>query len=128
MSSNKVAPVEEKHAATISSEKHTVSGIQQLLVVEEKYADVTLRLVEDYEHTVEPLTPEKETKLKRKLYLHVVLLVLVVNLVLFVRHPSHHLVLNVNLQCSRWTRRRCHMRLFLACSRKQELTTPSITI
>ena len=61
---------------------------RDLKTVQEKYADVTLRLVEEFEHTVEPLTPEGEKKLNRKLYLHVMLLVSVVNLVLFVSGSS----------------------------------------
>lgn len=69
------------------SEKDLSGKIPRLIAlqtIEEKYADITLRLVEQYGDTVEPLTPEKERKLKYKLYLHVVLLILVINLVLFV--------------------------------------------
>ncbi len=55
-----------------------------LKTVKEKYADVTLRLVEEFGATVEALTPQEEKKLMRKLYLHVMLLVCVINLVLFV--------------------------------------------
>ena len=52
--------------------------------VAEKYADVTLRLVEDHGNDFGPLTPEKETKLRRKLYLHIMVLVSAVNFMLFV--------------------------------------------
>ncbi|KAF8855782.1 putative allantoate permease of the major facilitator superfamily [Acephala macrosclerotiorum] len=55
-----------------------------LKTIEEKYADVTLRLVEKYGHTVAPLTPEREKKLRWKLWLHIMLLLCVVNLVLFI--------------------------------------------
>lgn len=57
---------------------------KELKTIEEKYADVTLRLVEDYGHTVAPLTPEGVKKLSRKLYLNIMLLLCVINLVLFV--------------------------------------------
>lgn len=52
--------------------------------VSERYADVTLGFVKQYAHTVEPLTPEKEAKLLRKLYLSIMSLLLVLNLMLFV--------------------------------------------
>lgn len=66
------------------SDGHKAAEIRSLKTIEEKYADATLRFVEEYGHTVEPLTPEGEKKLSRKLYLHVLLLVCVVNLMLFV--------------------------------------------
>lgn len=53
--------------------------------IKEKYADATLRFVEQYGHSVEPLSAEGQRKLSRKLYLNVLLLVCVVNLMLFVR-------------------------------------------
>lgn len=56
----------------------------KLQTVEEKYADVTLRLIEQYGHTVEPLTPAEEKILQRKLWLHIVFVVSFINLVLFV--------------------------------------------
>ncbi|KAI9926180.1 hypothetical protein ASPWEDRAFT_53422 [Aspergillus wentii DTO 134E9] len=52
--------------------------------VEENYADVTLRIIEDHGDQFEPLTPEKEKKLRRKLYLHIMGLVSVINIILFV--------------------------------------------
>ena len=57
--------------------------------VAEKYADVTLRLVEDHGDEFGPLTPEKETKLRRKLYLHIMVLVSAINFMLFVSDLSH---------------------------------------
>lgn len=59
-----------------------------LKTISEKYADVTLGLVEEYGHTVNILTPEQERKLKRKLYAHILLLVAIINLTLFVSQDS----------------------------------------
>lgn len=56
--------------------------------VQEKYADVTLRLIEDHGDEFGPLTPEKEKKLRRKLYLHLMVLISAINLVLFVSMTS----------------------------------------
>lgn len=55
-----------------------------IAVVSEKYADETLRLVEKYGDDFGPLTPEKEAKLRKKLYLHVMGLLSAINLLLFV--------------------------------------------
>lgn len=52
--------------------------------IKENYADVTLRIIEDHGNEFEPLTPETEKKLTRKLYLNIVVLVSIINLVLFV--------------------------------------------
>jgi hypothetical protein len=62
---------------------------QQFKTVSEKYADVTLRFLEEHEGTVAPLTPEGEKKLRRKLSLHIMLLVCIINLVLFVSHLAY---------------------------------------
>ncbi|QKD59400.2 major facilitator superfamily domain-containing protein [Fusarium oxysporum Fo47] len=53
-------------------------------IVSEKYADVTLRLVEEHGDQFGPLTPEKEKKLRRKLYWHVMGLLSAINLLLFI--------------------------------------------
>lgn len=53
-------------------------------VVNEKYADVTLRILEDHGDEFGPLTPDKEKKLRRKLYWHVMGLLSAINLLLFV--------------------------------------------
>lgn len=53
--------------------------------VSEKYADATLQLLEDHGDKFGPLTPEAETKLRRKLYLRVMLLLSAINVMLFVR-------------------------------------------
>lgn len=65
----------------IVSESETPKDTQ---TIKEKYADATLRFVEQYGHSVEPLSPEGQQKLSRKLYLNVLLLVCMVNLMLFV--------------------------------------------
>ncbi|KAM9873462.1 cysteine transporter (major facilitator superfamily transporter) [Verticillium dahliae] len=52
--------------------------------VEERNADVTLRLLEEHGDKFGPLTPEAEKKLRRKLYLRVMLLLSAVNIMLFV--------------------------------------------
>lgn len=52
--------------------------------VEDRNADVTLRLLEEHGDKFGPLTPEAEKKLRRKLYLRVMLLLSAVNIMLFV--------------------------------------------
>ncbi|KNG89397.1 hypothetical protein ANOM_001849 [Aspergillus nomiae NRRL 13137] len=52
--------------------------------VEEKYADVTLRIIEDHGDEFGPLSPEKENKLRRKLYLNIMVLLSAINIVLFI--------------------------------------------
>lgn len=52
--------------------------------VQEDYADVTLRIVEEHGDEFGPLTPEKEKKLRMKLYLHIMGLMSVINIILFV--------------------------------------------
>lgn len=52
--------------------------------VAEKYADVTLRLIEDHGDDFAPPTPEQEKSLRRKLYLHIMLLISAINIILFV--------------------------------------------
>lgn len=62
-------------------------------VVGAKYADETLRLVEQYGQSFGSLTAEREKQLRRKCYWHVMGLLLAINLLLFVSHfrdiPSH---------------------------------------
>ncbi|KAI0131415.1 putative allantoate permease of the major facilitator superfamily [Daldinia grandis] len=52
--------------------------------VAEKYADVTLRLIEDHGDEFGPLTPEKEKALRRKLYRHIMVLISAINIILFI--------------------------------------------
>lgn len=56
--------------------------------VEEKNADVTLRLVEEHGDQFGPLTPEAEKKLRRKLYLRIMVLLSAINIMLFVSEAS----------------------------------------
>lgn len=60
----------------------------EIKVISEKYADETLRIVEEHGSEFGPLTPEKEKKLRRKLYWHIMALLSAINLLLFVSHPS----------------------------------------
>jgi hypothetical protein len=68
--------------------KEGVGEVKALETIEEKYANVTLRLIEKYGPTLTPLTLEGEKTLDRKLYIHVMLLVCDINLVLFVSDGS----------------------------------------
>jgi len=58
--------------------------VSSLLVIDQKYADETLQLVEEYDSTFGPITPEFEKKLRWKLYLHLTVLITAINLMLFV--------------------------------------------
>lgn len=55
--------------------------------VQEGYADVTLRIIEDHGHEFGPLTPAGEAKIRWKLYFHIMILVSVINITLFVSIP-----------------------------------------
>lgn len=70
--------------AVASSPPPSPPNIAEGKTVSERYADVTLGFVKQYAHTVEPLTPEKEARLLRKLYLSIMTLLLILNLMLFV--------------------------------------------
>ncbi|RDW74824.1 MFS transporter-9 [Coleophoma cylindrospora] len=65
-------------------EKIDLTSSSPFPISEEKYADVTLLFLQQHEHNVGPLTPEKEKKLKRKLYCYVVLLAIVIDLILYI--------------------------------------------
>ncbi|PLB49758.1 permease of the major facilitator superfamily [Aspergillus steynii IBT 23096] len=52
--------------------------------VQEKYADVTLRLIEEHDDEFGPLTEEKEKRLRRKLYWNIMFLLSVINITLFI--------------------------------------------
>jgi hypothetical protein len=74
----------------ISNEKSPQVKAQYVSkTVAEKYADVTLRLIEDHGDEFGPLSPEKEKKLRRKLYLHIMVLLSVINVILFVSINNH---------------------------------------
>ncbi|KAK6840056.1 allantoate permease of the major facilitator superfamily [Apiospora arundinis] len=65
-------------------EPRVSSPEEQGRTVTEKYADVTLRLLEDHGDQFGPLTPETEKKLRRKLYLRLMILLSAINIMLFV--------------------------------------------
>jgi hypothetical protein len=58
--------------------------------VQEKNADVTLRLLEEHGDRFGPLTPEAEKKLRRKLYLRIMTLLSAINIMVFVSCLSQH--------------------------------------
>lgn len=53
-------------------------------VVSERAADETLHLIEEHGANVGPLTPEAEKKLTRKIQLHILALVIIIDLMLYV--------------------------------------------
>jgi hypothetical protein len=77
----KSIPAAEKKSIGISDAFQSITTQQAVL---EKYADVTLRFIEEHGDTVGPLTPERDTKLRWKLYWHIMLLLSLTNLMLFV--------------------------------------------
>ncbi|KAJ4505544.1 hypothetical protein HRR83_008543 [Exophiala dermatitidis] len=54
------------------------------VTVKEKYADETLRIIEEHGDDFGPLTPEQEKKLVRKLHWHVMGLLSAINIMLFI--------------------------------------------
>lgn len=68
----------------------TTKGRPVPQTVTEKYADVTLRLIEDHGDEFGPLTPEKEKLLRRKLYRHIMTLISAINIILFVSDLPFH--------------------------------------
>lgn len=62
----------------------TTTPHRRAKTVQESSADITLRLIEDHGADFGTLTPERETKLTRKLYLNIMGLVSMINLMLFV--------------------------------------------
>lgn len=72
----------------MGNETQTQTKVERVLngkTVTEKYADVTLRLIEEHGDHVAPLTPEHAAKVKRKLYLRLMGLLSMINIMLFVR-------------------------------------------
>ncbi|KAI5459031.1 major facilitator superfamily domain-containing protein [Mariannaea sp. PMI_226] len=56
----------------------------EVAIVSEKYADVTLRIVEEHGDDFSPLTAEREKSVRWKLYLNVIGLLSAINLLLFI--------------------------------------------
>lgn len=52
--------------------------------IKEKYADVTLKLIEQHGDEFGPLAPDKKRKLRWKLYLNIMGLLSAINVILFV--------------------------------------------
>lgn len=77
-----MAQEEKKPIEAIAASPVPVKG----KIISDRYADITLRFVEEHGHDVEPLTPGKENKLLWKLYVHLLILLVVINLMLFVSH------------------------------------------
>ncbi|OTA99692.1 hypothetical protein M426DRAFT_324945 [Hypoxylon sp. CI-4A] len=76
---NHLPPMDVTKEAEVTTQRHPVPR-----TVAEKYADVTLRLIEDHGDDFGPLTPEKEKSLKRKLYLNIMTLISATNIILFI--------------------------------------------
>lgn len=53
-------------------------------IISDQAADETLRLIEEHGDDVGELTTQNERRLKRKIYLHVLLLVVIIDLMLYV--------------------------------------------
>ncbi|KAF5567912.1 major facilitator superfamily domain-containing protein [Fusarium napiforme] len=60
------------------------SSLNEGAVISGRAADETLDLIEKHGHEVGELTPEKKKKLKRKIYIHVLLLVTFIDFMLYV--------------------------------------------
>ena len=72
---------EKKDAAVSTAQAQDQSPAA---VVSDKYTDITLHFLEEHEHLVEPLTSQKKSRLSRKLYINVLLLLIFTNLMLFI--------------------------------------------
>jgi hypothetical protein len=76
----KLSTVEEKTPDPSPPSPEVIS----LLAVDQRDADETLSLVEEYDSKFGLPTPEFEKKLRWKLYLHITILITLINLMLFV--------------------------------------------
>jgi len=71
----------------MSGQKTATSTVDALLnggVVQARYVDVTTTFLEQHGASVGELTPEVERRLRRKLYVHVLLLAIFINAMMFV--------------------------------------------
>jgi hypothetical protein len=74
--------LDEKKQADVSSD--TASSTHHGAAVAQVDADITLKLIEAHGDEVGELTPEAEKKLRRKLYLHIMVLLSAINIILFI--------------------------------------------
>lgn len=74
---------DEKKSVTIG-EAPQLAARQEQNTVDEKNADATLRFMDAYGHTVEPLTAAEQRTVTRKLHIYITALIVGLNLVLFV--------------------------------------------
>ena len=81
------------HAASSAkvTDSSTVTENELPSTASEKSVDLTLRFLNENQHLVAPMTAQDEAKLKKKLYLWVVLLALIIELMLYVRTNIIHL-------------------------------------
>jgi hypothetical protein len=85
---NEINEISETNASSIESSSKGKT-------VTEKYADVTLRLIEEHGDSVDPLSPEQEKKVRRKLYLRLMGLLSTINIMLFVCSLFRHCALSI---------------------------------
>lgn len=71
-------------AETKTIQPHVADDTLKRPTIEGKHADGTLWLLEQHGHEFGPLTPEAEKKLRRKLYLRIMVLLSAINIMLFV--------------------------------------------
>ena len=97
MSTEKPLALSKESKTLTTSTASPDESVGQGTIISESNADATLRLIEEYGNTVEPLTPEGEKRLKWKLYTRLISLLLLINLWLFVRvvRPRFHLPANL---------------------------------
>lgn len=74
----------EKSTAAVVAISAPASEAEKTKSISERSADVTLRFIKEYGSSVGQLTPEKEKRLRWKLYFHVMTLLISINLMLFV--------------------------------------------
>lgn len=89
--------------AIMGNETKAQTKVERVLnskTVTEKYADVTLRLIEEHGDHVSPLTPEHAAKVKRKLYLRLMGLLSMINIMLFVGLWSHTTATGSLISCA----------------------------
>ncbi|KAJ9309837.1 hypothetical protein DTO217A2_788 [Paecilomyces variotii] len=74
----------EKSTAAVVAISAPASETGKTKSISERSADVTLRFIKEYGSSAGQLTPEKEKRLRWKLYFHVMTLLILINLMLFI--------------------------------------------